>query len=86
MNTYGKTIITAADGMPLYIVEIRHTLLSAFCVFSTEDAARDYIDSESALRLEYDPDFAFSPGLINEYRTAGKLFSKVCNKKIFITY
>lgn len=86
MNTYGKTVIQSAENLPLYVVQIKHTLLSAFCVFSTEEAARDYIQSESALNLVYDPLFEFSAGLINEYRTARKLFSKVINKKIYITY
>lgn len=89
MNTYGYVVVGNVNNFPLHIVEIRHTMLAAFSVFSNAKDARDYIEKEKRSLenfspLEYDSNFKFSEGLMAEYRWGNALFSKVENHQLYI--
>lgn len=88
INTYGYAVF-ANGNMPLHIVEIRHSMLASFCVFSNAKDAREHIvkEKESLSKyapLEYDSDFHFAPNLLREYtRGRNGLFSKLENRQMY---
>jgi len=92
MYSYGYAIFKNEKGkLPLHIVEIKSPACASFAVFSTSNAAREYIlqEKEEANKrrysLIYDSDFCFSVNLLNVYKNAEKgLFSKLENKQMYI--
>lgn len=91
INTYGYAVF-ANGNIPLHIVEIRHSMLASFCVFSNAKDAREHIVKEKNslskyAPLEYDSDFSFSSGLICMYTDANKysLFSLLENRQMYIS-
>jgi len=84
MNEYGLKTIYNIEGTPLYIVEIKHEVLTAFHVFATDERRAAYIEKEAAdlvkyAPIEYKKCFSFSQGLIKEYSEAetGRLFENL---------
>ena len=102
MNTYGYAVYKHHSGMPLFIVEIHSSLFAGVSVFSTNREAQKYIAKEKEMHkmylklahtdrknwdLEYDPDFRFTPEIINAYMDENlRLFSKIENRQIYVKF
>lgn len=88
-NAYSYQVIkNDPNNAPLHVVTIRAAVLAAVAVFSNARDAVDYIDAVrgSATGLVYDDSLTAPAGLIQEYRRAARLFSRLDNRQVYIAY
>ena len=90
INQYNYEVHPGRDGLPLHIVEIKSVYLAAFSVFSSARDATAYINTEKErharynVKLQYNYDAALSPVLLNLYKNARALFSKLEDRQLYI--
>lgn len=90
LNTYTYEVHRGRHSFPLHIVEIKSVYLDAFSVSSSAADALTYIQEEKErhaayhVELTYNPDMELCPGLLDLYKGARALFSKLENRQLYI--
>lgn len=86
-NTYGYAVFKSALNTPLHVVEIHSNMTAGVYVYSTPAAAQGRCNTARfCLNCKYDPDFEFTPGILKEYTTAQRLYSRRDNMQVYIAY
>lgn len=90
MNKYAIKNFYNIDGAPLYAVEIRHTVLSSFDVFATEEKRAEYLKKELEELESIEPitedKYIKAQGLLTAYSEAEyiRFFEDIATGRLFI--